>query len=596
MAKRSSRSRIVWFHREYRRFTGGHVKHAQYFEHACRLPGFDARLTFTGAPVCERLARERRALWRAADSRLAERWEPAKNDVLFLAGTDWRYLQASGLQQLPNPRLNLVQHVRHAEAGTELHGFLRERAVRLCVSQQVADAVRGTRRANGPVFTIPNGTDAMPAALGEAANGCADGARRWPIAVVGYKRSDLASGLSQRLDAANVPHCNLLGFLDRRRFIDWLGDSDVVVCLPRATEGFYLPALEAMACGCVVVTLDCVGNRSFCVDGENCLVADATVEALLDATQRAWRMPKARRARMLAAARATAIEHSLQRERERLGEVLGALDDLWRDARPKLVSGVARRLQPGNYPPLVDFMIVGGQKCGTSALHRFLSLHPEIGMPKRKELHVFDNLDPTSRWSTQQIDERYRPYFDANRDAMVRGEATPIYMYWQHIPPALRRYNPKLKVIALIRDPVARAISQYHMEFARGDEARPLWLALLLEPFRLRRSERSRRRHGYRSRGLFSVQLRALQRCFGNDQLLVVGSEQLLQQHAETLRRTFEFLGVAPDVAIPPDVVAATPNVHKHPLVRKLLRLSYLAEFIRLRRFLRQRGNSLPRP
>ena len=584
MAMRSGGARLVWFYRDYQRMTGGHVNHAQYFDHVCRLPGFDARLSFSDVGGSPRLLRERRDLWMSAEGRLAKRWNPGDDDVLFLAGTDWRYLKASGLEQLPNPRLNLVQHVRHAQAGSELHGYLAERAIRLCISAEVAEAIGGTRRVNGPVFTLPNGTGAAPV---QPTGGCESGSKRWPVAVVGYKRSDLASSLSSLLDAEDMPHCHLLGFLDRRPFLDLLADSAVAVCLPRPNEGFYLPALEAMACGCLVVTLDCVGNRSFCIDGENCLVAKDDVDSLLDATRRAARMPAHRRQAMLAAARDTVLDHSLQRERERLREVFGAVDELWRDVRPRLVQSLARRLRPKTYPPLVDFMVVGGQKCGTTALHQFLSQHPEIGMAKRKELHVFDNLDLNQRPSAQEVDERYRPHFETCQDASVRGEATPIYMVWPGVPQALADYNPKLKAIVLIRDPVARAISHYRMEAGRGNETLPLWLALLLEPIRLRRSARSRRRHGYRDRGLFSLQLRALQGCFASEQLLVLRSEDLLRQHDDTMRRVFEFLDVAADVRIPADVVFATPESRKHRLVGWFLRLSYVAESIRLRRWLR---------
>ena len=63
----------------------------------------------------------------------------------------------------------------------------------------------------------------------------------------------------------------------------------LVVLLPLAEEGFYLPALEAMAMGCVVICPDCVGNRAFCVDEVTALVPDhdvAAVEAAVDECDR----------------------------------------------------------------------------------------------------------------------------------------------------------------------------------------------------------------------------------------------------------------------------------------------------------------------
>ncbi len=76
--------------------------------------------------------------------------------------------------------------------------------------------------------------------------------------------------------------------------------------------------------------------------------------------------------------------------------------------------------------PLVDFMIVGAQKSGTTALARFLSLHPEIGMADPKEPHLFDAPDYSGEWSPKEIDDRYQPFFNHCSSATLRGEATPI--------------------------------------------------------------------------------------------------------------------------------------------------------------------------
>ena len=161
-------TRAIWFYREFTRLTGGEVKHADYFEHVRRLPGFVPKLTLGGAKLNARQERERQELWPVAASDLAARWTPRASDLLFLAGTDWRYLRSAGLESLGNPHVNLIQAVRHAHAGSELHGYLSQRAVRICVSEAVADAIRGTGRANGPIIAIPNGIDIAPPPRQEA--------------------------------------------------------------------------------------------------------------------------------------------------------------------------------------------------------------------------------------------------------------------------------------------------------------------------------------------------------------------------------------------------------------------------------------------
>ena len=291
---------------------------------------------------------------------------------------------------------------------------------------------------------------------------------------------------------------------------------------------------------------------------------------------------------------------------------------------------------PAAYRPLLDFMIVGAQKCGTTALVHYLRQHPEIGMSSRKEVHLFDAPDYSPDWTPRQIDERYRPCFQhcpvagtryltstgtptsggtptlvgtptleetptlegiptsggTRTVVRARGEATPIYIFLPDIAPALKRYNPDLKVIVLLRDPVERAISHYCMEKNRGYEHLPLWLALGIERWRLWRCRDRRghgsawRRHSYRRRGLYSLQLGNLCRYFDAQQVLLVRTEELARDHEVVLQRVFEFLGADPCDGIAPEkVFEGDRDGRSHPVVSCLLRLSFLPEFIRMRRF-----------
>ena len=253
---------------------------------------------------------------------------------------------------------------------------------------------------------------------------------------------------------------------------------------------------------------------------------------------------------------------------------------------------------PDPYQPLLGFMIVGAQKGGTVALHRFLSRHPDIGMSSRKEVHLFDAPEYSGDWTSEQIDERYRPFFEHCAGAQVRGEATPIYLFFPEIARELKRYNPELKLIVLLRDPVERAISHYYMEKNRDAEHRPLGLALLSEPFRLHRCKDARapgsamRVGTYRRRGLYSLQLRNLYRFFDRDRVLIVGNADLLERHDAVLRRVFAFLGVSEEVKIAPAIHnKGKRGGGKHRAVSWLLRLSYLLEFARMRTVLVPRNS-----
>ena len=276
---------------------------------------------------------------------MAPRWAPKDGDVLFVAGVDWRYLSQAGLDGLPNPRINLVQGIRHARAGTELYGYLEKRAVRICVSQEVADAITATDRVNGPVFVIPNGVDmrmrgpaerlpSLPGAAAWAARMAKRTASLRPvgrdgITIIGYKRPELARALSHNLNQANLPHRLLDSFLPRREFLLALAGASVAVCLPYAEEGFYLPALEAMAAGCLLITLDCIGNRGFCRNGRNCVVVPPNPADLTAAVAQAVTLDARQRKLFRRHGKETVRRHSLAAERSKFHAILKDIRDIW---------------------------------------------------------------------------------------------------------------------------------------------------------------------------------------------------------------------------------------------------------------------------
>ncbi|MCR5877530.1 sulfotransferase domain-containing protein [Phenylobacterium sp. J367] len=115
--------------------------------------------------------------------------------------------------------------------------------------------------------------------------------------------------------------------------------------------------------------------------------------------------------------------------------------------------------------PRVDFIIAGVQKGGTTALFDYLSDEPRIALPRVKEVHFFD--DEGQDWAQPDYGA-YHAHWDAPPDGRPRGEATPIYVYWPNSLERIAAYNPAMKLIVLLRDPVQRAWSHWRMEYARG--------------------------------------------------------------------------------------------------------------------------------
>lgn len=206
---------------------------------------------------------------------------------------------------------------------------------------------------------------------------------------------------------------------------------------------------------------------------------------------------------------------------------------------------------------VVEFVIGGTQKGGTTALAQFLQGHPELCLSKHKEPHFFDAPDFPTWTDPAQRDRLYRRAFSKDWVGKRVGEATPIYMYLPEVAERIRAYNPAMKWVLLLRHPVERAISHYRMERVRGWEPWPLPLALRAERFRCWFDRgwlgwgSSLRRHSYLDRGRYSGQIERLWRLFGRERVLALTSDALREEHAATLRRVYAFLEVSTPEALP---------------------------------------------
>jgi glycosyltransferase involved in cell wall biosynthesis len=115
----------------------------------------------------------------------------------------------------------------------------------------------------------------------------------------------------------------------REIFLEAIRRARVTLFLPNEEEGFYLPALEGMALGTIVVCPDCVGNRSFCLPGVNAFRPAFQFDDLVRDVERALTLSESAAMSLQRNSIETARHHSLEAERERFGQVLANLDALW---------------------------------------------------------------------------------------------------------------------------------------------------------------------------------------------------------------------------------------------------------------------------
>jgi hypothetical protein len=200
--------------------------------------------------------------------------------------------------------------------------------------------------------------------------------------------------------------------------------------------------------------------------------------------------------------------------------------------------------------PRVAFIIAGVQKGGTTALFDYLGDEPGVSLSRVKEIHFFD--DEAQDWAQPDYGAYHANF--AAFDSRACGEATPIYLYWPGSLERIAAYNPDVRLIVMLRDPVERAWSHWKMEYARGAEARPFAWCIREGRQRLFAAEPwgFHREISYVERGFYGEQMARLLGLFPREQVLVARAEHLRADPGGVLAKVRAFLELAPSDAPAP--------------------------------------------
>jgi hypothetical protein len=309
--------RTVVFHRNFQRFQGGHLKVFHYFQHVRSSPAHDARIRFSPDSIWDASNP-----WSGLRETVIGPDDDISADVLFLAGMDWRLLEPAQRAASRLPIVNLIQDFRATRPEAPLHNFLAHPAIRICVSAEIQDALQDV--VEGPIFTVPIGIDLEGLPPARAAD-----ERDLDCVVLATKNPALGKGISERLTATGYSVLLVDRPLPKDELLRAMARARVAVHLPASREGAYMPALESMALGALVVCPDCVGNRSFCRDGETCMVPARDQRAIVKSALTALAASPDELEPLLSSAREESLAHGLTCERGRFLEILDRTDALW---------------------------------------------------------------------------------------------------------------------------------------------------------------------------------------------------------------------------------------------------------------------------
>jgi hypothetical protein len=214
---------------------------------------------------------------------------------------------------------------------------------------------------------------------------------------------------------------------------------------------------------------------------------------------------------------------------------------------------------------ILDFIVIGAQKAGTTSLFEYLRRHTELCLPSNKEApyfshdamwtrgwdhyvkSTFGSADPTCRWGTVTTHYMVGGVYDAS---LTAAEVAASYDE-RTVPLRIRECVPNVRLIAILRDPVERARSHHQMTLMNGRERRPFEEAIdeLLRPESLKLSRQyPKESTGYITWGEYGRILAGYFDVFPREQILVVFTDELERTPERFLQRVHEFLGVSPDV------------------------------------------------
>ena len=227
-----------------------------------------------------------------------------------------------------------------------------------------------------------------------------------------------------------------------------------------------------------------------------------------------------------------------------------------RKARARADRAARRATSSARLRP--TYLVIGAQKAGTSSLHHYLSENPAVLTARVKEVQYFTKYYARGEgW--------YRAQFPlvTNERAVRRrfgvspaiGEATAACLFDPRSPERVHAFDPEMKLIAVLRDPIERAHSHFQMELRWGRETGTFEEALdseetelpdVLERLRMNPSVgvSSGLGRSYVARGLYADQLERWLQLFDHEQLLILMSDDLNDDPAGTMSHVAEFLDV----------------------------------------------------
>ena len=188
----------------------------------------------------------------------------------------------------------------------------------------------------------------------------------------------------------------------------------------------------------------------------------------------------------------------------------------------------------------VNTFIVGAPKTGTTSLYYYLNQHTNVCMSSIKEPNFFSAKEVNSLFYKSQIVDdinEYHKLFSQNKKQII-GEASVSYLFFNEVPNRIYKYNPKAKIIILLRNPIERALSHYLMDFRLG------FCSENFEDIIAQPEIFPQYYQQYLELGNYFLQLKRYLNVFNENQLSIVFYDDLKSNSQKVMKHIFSFLEI----------------------------------------------------
>ena len=196
-----------------------------------------------------------------------------------------------------------------------------------------------------------------------------------------------------------------------------------------------------------------------------------------------------------------------------------------------------------------NFIIIGAMKAATTSLYTYLKQHPDVFMTSIKEPKFFNNFNKDSEFKIQgkglvkiKTLEQYQNLFQEAINEIAIGEASPSYIFDENCHILIKKILPRVKIIAILRQPVDRAYSNFlHAKRADKEKDTDFEKAFTEENEMLRKGIKT---HYYLEKGFYYKQLKRYYDVFPTEQIKIILFEDMIKSPEKITREIFEFLNI----------------------------------------------------